>query len=263
MSKEEKEVAKKEWDRRAFLSFGVFSLFGLGVYGIRQWIESSPNVDGVRGPLRGMFNFNGGVWSGFKGDKHLAAEYPKSMAAVKVRLNGNVGLKEDQKLDEWALNVLSHGKLKTAQQITLDEIRALPKTEIIFDFKCIEGWSQISHWGGVRVKELAEHFNLGTRNGSTPSNERPDDLFNYMALSTPDGKYYVGIDAQSALHPQTILAYEMNGAPLPAGHGAPLRLIIPTKYGVKNLKRIGTMAFTDERPPDYWAERGYDYDSGL
>jgi len=263
MSNGEKEVTKKQWDRRAFLSFGVFSLFGLGIYGIRQWIVNSPDADGAHGPLRGMLNFNGGVWRGIKSDKHLAAEYPKSMAALTVRANGYIGLKEVQNTDEWRLNVLPHGNAETARQITLDEIRSLPKTEIIFDFKCIEGWSQISHWGGVRVKDLAEHFNLGTRNGSAPSNERPDDLFNYMALSTPDGKYYVGIDTQSALHPQTILAYEMNGAPLPAGHGAPLRLIIPTKYGVKNLKRIGTMAFTDERPPDYWAERGYDYDSGL
>ena len=67
----------------------------------------------------------------------------------------------------------------------------------------------------------------------------------------------------SALHPQTILCYEHNGKPLPPEHGAPLRLIIPVKYGIKNLKRIGTMFFDDKRPDDYWAERGYDYYSGL
>ena len=67
----------------------------------------------------------------------------------------------------------------------------------------------------------------------------------------------------SALHPQTLLAYELNGQPITAPHGAPLRLIIPVKYGVKNLKRIGRMFFADERPRDFWAERGYDYYVGL
>jgi DMSO/TMAO reductase YedYZ molybdopterin-dependent catalytic subunit len=67
----------------------------------------------------------------------------------------------------------------------------------------------------------------------------------------------------SALHPQTLLCYEMNGTPLPPGHGYPLRLIIPVKYGIKNLKRIGNLSFSNERPPDYWFERGYDYYSGL
>jgi DMSO/TMAO reductase YedYZ molybdopterin-dependent catalytic subunit len=66
----------------------------------------------------------------------------------------------------------------------------------------------------------------------------------------------------SALHPQTILAYEMNGRPLAADHGAPLRLIIPLKYGIKHLKRIGVLYFSDSPPPDYWAERGYDYYAG-
>ncbi len=67
----------------------------------------------------------------------------------------------------------------------------------------------------------------------------------------------------SAMHPQTLLAYEVNEKPLPLEHGQPLRLIIPVKYGTKNLKRIGSISFSNERPPDYWAEQGYDYYSGL
>ena len=83
-----------------------------------------------------------------------------------------------------------------------------------------------------------------------------------MGLVTPDEEYYVGLEMWSALHPQTLLAYELNGQPLTAAHGAPLRLVTPLKYGVKHLKRIGTIAFADERPADYWAEQGYDWDSG-
>ena len=85
----------------------------------------------------------------------------------------------------------------------------------------------------------------------------------YVGLNTPDKEYYVGIDTRSIMHPQTILCYEMNGEPLPMNQGAPLRLIIPVKYGIKHLKRIGTIFFSNQRPPDYWFERGYDYFSGL
>ena len=68
---------------------------------------------------------------------------------------------------------------------------------------------------------------------------------------------------KSALNPQTLLAYEQNGEPLTVAHGAPLRLYIPNKYGVKSLKRIGTITFSDTRPRDYWHEDGYDWFIGL
>jgi DMSO/TMAO reductase YedYZ molybdopterin-dependent catalytic subunit len=67
----------------------------------------------------------------------------------------------------------------------------------------------------------------------------------------------------SVLHPQTLLCYEMNGEPLQIKHGGPLRLIIPTKYGIKNLKRIGVIRFQNRRPKDFWFEQGYDYYAAL
>jgi DMSO/TMAO reductase YedYZ molybdopterin-dependent catalytic subunit len=82
-------------------------------------------------------------------------------------------------------------------------------------------------------------------------------------MKTPDEEYYVSIDMPGALHPQTLLAYEMNGAPLTAKHGAPLRLVVPVKYGIKNIKQIGRIEYTNSRPDDYWAERGYDWYAGL
>jgi DMSO/TMAO reductase YedYZ molybdopterin-dependent catalytic subunit len=125
----------------------------------------------------------------------------------------------------------------------------------VFEFKCIEGWSQIQHWAGARFADFVERYKLGRRTAN--------EWYNYVGMETPDGGYYVGIDTPSALHPQTLLAYEMNGQPLEDLHGAPLRLIIPVKYGVKNLKRIGRVTFADTPPRDYWAERGYDYYIGL
>ena len=83
-----------------------------------------------------------------------------------------------------------------------------------------------------------------------------------MSLETPDGAYYVGLDMASALHPQTLLCYEMNGVPLTPEHGAPLRLYVPVKYGIKSIKRLGKISYADRRPTDFWAERGYDGYSG-
>lgn len=124
--------------------------------------------------------------------------------------------------------------------------------QVLLHFKCVEGWDQIQHWAGVRLSNFLLHYKLDKLGEK-----------NYMGLETPNNEYYVGLERDSVLHPQTILAYEMNGKPITSNHGAPLRLIIPVKYGIKNLKRIGLMSFSDQRPKDYWAEQGYDYYSGL
>jgi len=146
---------------------------------------------------------------------------------------------------------------------SMDDIKKLPKTEIVYNFKCIEGWCQITHWGGARVIDFINQYKLATHSGKPLDPNNPKDMAGYMGLQTPDGEYYVGLDMKSAIHPQTLLCYELNGKPLPYDQGAPLRLIIPIKYGIKSLKRIGIIFFSDKRPADYWYERGYDYDAAL
>src|SRR5262249_57861453 len=121
----------------------------------------------------------------------------------------------------------------------------------------------VVHWTGARLADFIAKCPPTTRSGDPADvRRRPEDLVGYVSLETPDQGYYVGLDMESALHPQTLLCYEMNGRPLTLAHGAPLRLVIPVKYGIKNIKRIGTIRFTDRRPPDYWAERGYDWYAG-
>lgn len=113
------------------------------------------------------------------------------------------------------------------------------------------------------MADFAAKYGPATMSGAPPDVQKtPEDLVRYVSLETPDDGYYVGLDMPSALHPQTLLCYEMNGQPLSPAHGAPLRLVIPVKYGIKNIKRIGTIRFTDQRPADYWAERGYDWYAG-
>ena len=198
----------------------------------------------------------------------LAKEFSKSIATRNVRVNGKLGLVSIMDSTQWQLKVVRFFSLTplTSDTISIgmDEIKKLPKTEVVFNFKCIEGWSQITWWGGVRFSDFAKKYNIGTRNNSVPDTENhADEIVNYCGLSTPDGEYYVGIDMPSMMHPQTILCYEMNGQPLTENHSAPLRLIIPVKYGIKHIKRIGTIFFSDEQPPDYWAMKGYDYFAGL
>jgi DMSO/TMAO reductase YedYZ molybdopterin-dependent catalytic subunit len=75
--------------------------------------------------------------------------------------------------------------------------------------------------------------------------------------------YYVSIDLPTARHPQTLLATHFSGRPLPLEHGAPMRLLVPMKLGLKNIKAVTSIAYSVEEPADYWAERGYSKYDGL
>ncbi len=138
--------------------------------------------------------------------------------------------------------------------LAMDDITRLPRHEIVLQFKCIEGWSQIVRWAGVRMADFLEAYPPALVNGKEPR---------YVYMETPDGDYYVGYDMHVCRHPQTLLVTEMMGEPLTQSHGAPLRLYTPTKYGYKQIKRIGLIAYTDEKPDDYWTELGYDWYGGL
>jgi hypothetical protein len=237
--------------RRSFLRFSVFTVLGVAAW--KSWflLKDAAHRNGVQGPLRRGLFLDEKIFSPTLSPDHLAPTYPTSAAASNVRRNGNIGLSNNGfDAAAWCLNVTkANGEVL---EIPLSELQALPKTDPVFEFKCIEGWSQISWWGGVRFSDLVEHYQL-----------QKEVALNYVGLATPDDQYYVGIDTPSAMHPQTLLCYEMNGKPLAVAHGAPLRLIIPIKYGVKSLKRVGKVFFGNERPRDYWFERGYDYYCGL
>ncbi|RKR84959.1 molybdopterin-dependent oxidoreductase-like protein [Mucilaginibacter gracilis] len=253
---EGKLLTDKQIKRRTFIAFGSFvALQATAYFGWRKLYTSANEVPtataGAHKPLRRALNQTELFFRRlFYSNNHLVKTYPKEMAAKQVRHNSDIGLEGKFDPADWKLQIQrAPGDILT---VTLDELKALPKTEIIFDFKCVEGWDQIQHWGGVKFTDFVTHFKL-------------DKLaqMEYIGMTTPDKKYYIGLDTPSAMHPQTILAYEMNDKPLPPNHGAPLRLIIPVKYGIKNLKRIANITFSNTRPPDYWAERGYDYYSGL
>ena len=139
-------------------------------------------------------------------------------------------------------------------QLTLDDILKFPSVEFVTQFKCIEGWSNITQWAGVRLRDLLEAYPPAQVNGRDPR---------YVYMETPDGNYYCGYDLSACRHPQSLLVTHMGGVPLTQEHGAPLRLHMPIKYGYKQLKRIGVIAYMDVKPDDYWEKLGYDWYAGL
>jgi hypothetical protein len=226
--------------RRSLLVGGAAALAGGAIW---EWIRTRRLDNGVPWPLRVGLEANEQVARDYFRETRLVRTFPPG-AVESGRPNGSVGIEDDPEPD-WKLHF---GDLS----LGLAEIQSLPKTVMNTELKCIEGWSRVNQWGGALFRDFVARFHKDAIN--------PDQ---YVALETPGGDYYVGFEMASAMHPQTLLCYEMNGQPLESQHGAPLRLVVPGKYGIKNLKRIGKIEFTDSRPKDYWAERGYDYYAGF
>ena len=246
MKTEEEQLAARS--RRAFLTMGAAGLAG---YGGWSWLRSRFHDQGLPGPLRSVLRFNERIAEGFFSDTHRMPEFALSAANPETRVNGVIGLGGDFDPVAWKLEVRNGNGAPL--QISLNEIKQLPRVEQITELNCIEGWTEVVQCAGVRFRDFTTKYVPAFAAGGTQ----------YVRLDTPDEEYFVGLDAASALHPQTLLCFEMNGKPLTLAHGAPLRLVIPVKYGVKNLKRIGKITYTAERPDDYWADQGYDWYAGL
>jgi DMSO/TMAO reductase YedYZ molybdopterin-dependent catalytic subunit len=254
------EQQMRRLTRRAFLTGAGGALAGLGVW---NWLRTSATEDGIPWPLRRMLRFNQGLAEGCYSRQRLAPTFPAERVQGQARTNGLVGLADDIDAAGWQVRVQHSGR-NAEQAIALKSVQQLPHSDLVTELKCVEGWSEVMHFGGVRFLDFLKQFNLGTRSGRPPDPEGNFlDLYRYVYLATPEEDYYVGLDMLSALHPQTLLCDTMNWQPLTRQHGAPLRLYLAVKYGYKALKRIGLIRFQDERPPDYWADRGYDWYAGL
>ena len=134
--------------------------------------------------------------------------------------------------------------------LSLEDLRALPSYEQVVQFKCIEGWSQITSWRGARYSDFVKAY-------------PPVGTPKYVMMETADEAYSCSFDFESLMHPQTLLCYAMHDRPLTMGHGAPLRLAMPIKYGYKQIKQISKITYADTRPLDYWENLGYDWYAGL
>lgn len=151
-------------------------------------------------------------------------------------------------LENWKLAV--SGAVQKAGDYTLAQVQNLPKVTQNTRHVCVEGWDVIGNFGGARLSDF-----LKVTGANTTSR------FIYVECADD---YYESLDMATALHPQTLLCYEMYGRSLTREHGAPLRLQIPTKVGYKQAKYLTSLQVTNVLPRvGYWEDQGYSEYYGL
>jgi DMSO/TMAO reductase YedYZ molybdopterin-dependent catalytic subunit len=161
--------------------------------------------------------------------------------------------------ENWRLKV--DGLVKNPLSVSLDEIKAMPSRSQITQHSCDEGWTAIGQWTGVPLAHLLNMAELQP--------EARYIVFHCLDEMTSGELYYESIDLFAAFHPQTILAYGMNGGGLPIRHGAPLRLRVEYQVGYKNAKFVTRVEAVDRLnmfgrgKGGYWPDRGYQWYAGL
>ena len=203
--------------------------------------------------------------------KALAQEFSPAEISPDFRANGSTapGDPEYRALVEagfadWRLVI--DGLVERPLSLSLDELRTQPARTQITRHDCVEGWSAIGQWSGARLGPLLDRAGL-------------KESARYIVFHCADtldpnappalGRYYESIDLIDAYHPQSILAYDMNGAPLAVKHGAPVRLRVERQLGYKHAKyvmRIEAVADLDGiggGKGGFWEDRGYEWYAGI
>lgn len=154
-------------------------------------------------------------------------------------------------LDPQKFRLKVDGEVTYPLSLSLGEIEQMPLTTMTIRHICVEGWSAIVQWAGIQLRELVQR-------------SQPKPTVRYVYFKSADG-YYESWDLDSVLHPQTLLAYQKNGQPLPIENGAPLRLASPVKLGYKQSKWITQITFLTNKPKmlGYWEDQGYEWYAGI
>ena len=142
---------KKSIPRNAVVSWLFFFGLGLGTFFFLRHIKNEPKINGIPATLRQGLDRNEQISKKLPTQRVL--EFPKSAAALKPRVNGKYGLKTELDSVSFRMKVADPETGDTSFFIT-QQLKALPKTEVVFDFKCIEGWNQITWWGGLRFSDF-------------------------------------------------------------------------------------------------------------
>ena len=204
------------------------------------------------------------------GRKALAREYSEKDISREFRANGTTNHNTDaynalamNRFADWKLVVA--GLVERPMQLSLDELRSMPSRTQITRHDCVEGWSCIGKWKGVQLSNVIARAGL-----------KPNARF--LAFYCADtleltldgtGQYYETIDLIDAVHPQTLLAYEMNDQPLDIPHGAPLRLRLERQLGYKmakyvmRIEAIASFQKLGRGQGGYWEDRGYQWYAGI
>jgi len=196
----------------------------------------------------------------------LAKEFEAKDISPKFRANGNPPpITMDYTTDaqnhwtRWRLEV--SGLMKQPASFSLADLQAMPSRTQITRHDCVEGWSVIGKWKGVRLEEII--------NRVQPATDARYVVFRCMDTDSDGVNYFESIDMIDAVHPQTILAYELNDRPLPIDNGAPLRLRVENQLGYKHAKYIRALEFVSsldkigQGKGGYWEDQGYEWYAGI
>ncbi|WP_428394213.1 molybdopterin-dependent oxidoreductase [Lichenicoccus sp.] len=205
--------------------------------------------DSVQSALLAIRHFNDGVQAWLFNPKQLAATYPASRVLKPPKFNAYYDVTKVKPVNgaDWRLEL--GGLITDRRPWTVGEIAALPPTTLIIKHICVEGWSYIGQWSGVRLGTFLRRIGADTK-------------AKYVAFHTADD-YPSSIDMATALHPQTILAVRYAGETITDPFGYPLRLRMATKLGYKNPKWITAMEVTNTYPGGYWESRGFSWFGGI
>ena len=182
--------------------------------------------------------------------RHLATTFPDSKVAPfeKFPINGYDVADPGVDLEKWTLTV--NGAVQKPGEYKLAQIQSLPPIRQNTRHICVEGWDVIGRFGGARLSDFLQMIGA-------------DTSARFISVECADD-YYESLDMATALHPQTLLCYEMYDRPLTREHGAPLRLQIPTKIGYKQAKYLTDLKVTNVLDRvGYWEDQGYSSFYGL
>jgi DMSO/TMAO reductase YedYZ molybdopterin-dependent catalytic subunit len=220
--------------------------------------------------LRDTEKLTMGAQRALLGRHALAREFGEADLSPLFRANGTQMPDSDEYAQllehgfaDWRLQV--DGLVLRPQRLSLKDLKRFPSRTQITRHDCVEGWSAIGKWQGVPLALILNAAGLkpGARYVVFHC---ADELEQTLDGS---GRYYESIDLLDAYHPQTILAYGMNGKDLPVAHGAPLRLRVERQLGYKHAKYLMRIEVVDTfgaffgGKGGYWEDRGYEWYAGI
>jgi DMSO/TMAO reductase YedYZ molybdopterin-dependent catalytic subunit len=234
-------------ERRLFLKRGL-SLGALSLLSGCELTDKLTYDERVQRILTAMSRWNDGAQAWLFDPKRLAPEFPESMITRPFPFNAYYDEDEVRVVDAAGYQLEVGGLVKEKKAWRLPELYALPEASQVTRHICVEGWSAIGKWSGVRFSDFLQRIGA-------------DLTARYVGFKCADD-YYSSIDMPTALHPQTLLAFKYADRVLPPKYGFPMKLRIPTKLGFKNPKHIVALFVTNRYPGGYWEDQGYNWFSG-
>jgi len=206
------------------------------------------NQEAVQKVLWTMSRWNDSVQDWIFDPSQLAPEFPESRITRPFPFNAFYGVAEVPVVNPATYRLEIGGLVREKAPWALPELYKLPQVTQITRHICVEGWSAIGKWSGVRFSEFLQRIGA-------------DTTARYVGFKCADD-YYTSIDMPTALHPQTQLTFGFDGQILPRQYGFPMKLRMPTKLGFKSPKHITALYVTNENPGGYWEDQGYNWYSG-